>query len=190
MNEHPKWYVLRPTIRGDRRAAEELKEAGINHFVPTFNRITLVRHTKAQVKTVEMLLMPGYVFAQLSIEQTKTVNKHNRRQGLHGSKPSEFQHVAQIVRIPGTDRAMPVDAKAVEQLRYLCADGAFDQGKRAGSGFVHGDKVLIIGGPFDNIVATFKGGKVKPGFAKLVLSKMFGSKDIEVLVPDDLIQAA
>lgn len=181
MNEDiPKWYVLRPTIRGDRRAAEELKEAGINHFVPTFNRITLVRHTKAQVKTVEMLLMPGYVFAQLSIEQTKTVNKHNRK----------FQHVAQIVRVPATDRAMPVDAKAVEQLRYLCDTGSFDQGKRAGSGFVHGDKVLIIGGPFDNIVATFRGGKVKPGFAKLVLSKMFGSKDIEVLVPDDLIQAA
>ncbi|GAA4108734.1 transcription termination/antitermination protein NusG [Aminobacter aganoensis] len=177
--QKPNWYVVRPTVHGDRRAADELKEADINHFMPTFKRFTLIKHTKGQRKETEMLLMPGYLFAQLSIEQTKTVNKHDRR----------FRHVASIVRAPGTDRALPVDEKAVEQLRYLCADGAFDQGKRPRSGFIHGDKVLIIGGPFDNITATFREGKVKPGFAKLVLSRMLG-KDQTVLVPEDLIQAA
>ncbi|WP_395451175.1 transcription termination/antitermination protein NusG [Aminobacter sp. UC22_36] len=177
-DDKPKWYVLRPTVRGDRRASVELSEAGINVFMPTFKRFTLVKHTKGQRKETEMLLMPGYLFAQLSIDQTKTVNKHHRK----------FQHIAQVVRASGTDRAIPVDFKAVEQLRYLCFEGFFDQGKGS-QGFTEGDQVLIIGGPFDNLLATFKGGKVKPGFARLVLEKMLG-KDQVVLVPEDLIQAA
>lgn len=179
MNE-PKWYVLRPTIHGDRRASEELMAADINHLMPTYKRFTLIKHTKGLRKETVMLLMPGYIFALLDANQVKTVNKHSEH----------FRHISHVFRAQGTDRALPVDPKAVEQLRYLCADGTFDQGKGI-EGFADGDRVLIVGGPFDNLLATFKAdGKVKDGFAKLVLDRMVFGKSLEVLVPEGLIQAA
>jgi len=157
------WYVLRPTIRGDRRAAEELKEAKVEHFMPTYKRYSVIRHTKAQVKTTEMLLMPGYIFARLDQTQLASV-------------PGKLKHVAAVYVPPGSDYALPAEPKAVAQLQRMCAKGKFDQGKRNGEGFNRGDRVLIVdGGLFDGWLATFKDGRAKAGFVRVVLDQMFGS---------------
>lgn len=174
----PHWYAVRPTIRGEFRAAADLEDVGIEHFLPTFKRWTLVRHTKGRRRQTEHPLLPGYLFARLHGEQFSLMF-------------NECRNITRIVphMTETNPRPVYVQDKMILALKHLCDIGHFDQGKRSGDGYVRGDRVRITEGVFAGLTARFKDDKTKPGTVRLILDRMFaGQRDLTVDV--EHIQAA
>lgn len=187
----PRWYVIRPVARGDNFAEEDLKAVGIEVFKPTFNVYSLIKHTKGQRRVKERLLTPSYLFAKLSGDQFKHVlgDREARRQAaMLQRRPMTCPHVHSIYHPPGCNRPMHASATMVEALRELCAQGAFDQGKRAGDGYLPGERVRITEGPFAGFVARFKDDKAKPGSVRVLLEMLFN--EVTATVSEDWIEAA
>lgn len=175
----PHWYAVRPTIRGEFRARADLEDVGIEHFLPTFKRWTLVRRTKGRRRQTEHPLLPGYLFARLHGDLFSLIHDRDR-----------CPHVVRIVsQTDATPRPVFVPDKNILALKHLCDIGHFDQGKRSGDGYVTGDRVLITEGVFAGLTARFKDDKTKPGTVRLILDRMFaGQRDLTVDV--EHIQAA
>lgn len=179
----PRWYIIRPTIRGDFLASKELDAQKIDVFLPTFKIFSLIKHTKGQRRSRTRLLMPTYLFARLSGDQFRHVL------GKRDERRSPCLHVHSIYRPQNSTKPMWVSDKALEQLRQLCTDGFFDQGKRNGDGFERGDRVWITDGPLAGTVMRFKDGKAKAGYVRLMVDKLLG-KEVVVSVPEESVRAA
>lgn len=179
------WYALRTMSRGEIRAGQELRDAGITEFTPTFKRWTLVRHTKGRAKEVTHALMPGYLFARLDF-------------GPHSHHPSLLESCKlDPVKPPMAEKPYPVRDKELEQLQRLCAAGAFDQGTRRGhdNRFKDGDMVRITDGPLRGVMVTFRetaDGSLRPraGHVKVMLDRLFGCAGMLVDVEQELVEAA
>jgi transcription antitermination factor NusG len=178
------WYALRSTPRGEFRADEELEQAGIERFTPTYKRSTLIRHTKGRAREIVMPLMSGYLFAQLDFSP----------RSHHPSLLDGCKHIVEPINIWGTP--IPVRANELEALRLLCAAGAFDEGKKRGhdNRFRNGDLVRITGGPLMGFTVTFRevaDGSLRPraGHVKVLLERMLGIERM-VDVPQEMIEAA
>ncbi|MES0207909.1 hypothetical protein NKJ93_02265 [Mesorhizobium sp. M0028] len=175
----PHWYVIKPTFRGEFNCAEEMKALGIEHFLPTYARWTLVRHTKGRRREIVLPLLPGYLFGRLAGDDFTKL--HDRRR---------CRHFDAIVKPLNAPRPVFVDDMAIKQLREKCEAGAFDQGKRrGGDGYIAGDRILIIDGPLAGAIATFKDGKTRPGSVRVIIARMFGS-DTVTRIEEAFIEAA
>ncbi|MER8602813.1 hypothetical protein NKH48_03325 [Mesorhizobium sp. M1233] len=174
----PHWYVIRPTFRGDFHCALEMEAAGLERFIPTYARWTLVRHTKGRRKEIILPLLPGYLFGRLSMA------------GDDFSKLHRCRHFDAIVKPLNAPRPVFVDDKKIEQLRAECEAGLFDQGKRrGGDGYIAGDRIRITDGPLAGTIATFKDGKTRPGSVRVIIARMFGH-DTVTRIEEAFIEAA
>ena len=178
------WYALRIMSRGEFRASEELAEAEIEHFAPTFTRRTRVRYTAGREKQVTLPLLPGYIFAALDF-------------GPHSHHPTaldDCKHVIDVLGICG--KPVPVRSAELRQLRLLCDAGHFDQGRQRGQDnrFKDHDPVIIVSGPLAGLRASFRetAGGLRPrsGFVRVAMEMLFGQRDFETDVPLDLVEAA
>lgn len=179
------WYAIITTPRGELRADEELAEAGIERFTPTFKRSCAARYTTPRFREREVVipLLSGYTFAKLDFGH----------RSHHPSLLGDCKHIVGPIKICGAP--VPVRKKELRQLRLLCDAGAFDQGRARGSDnrFKQGDAVRITQGPLAGISASFRetagGMRPRSGFVRVMLERMFGAS-FETDVPQDLIEAA
>jgi transcription antitermination factor NusG len=178
------WFAIVTTPRGELRADEELAEAGLEHFTPTYKLSTHIRHTKGRIRTINQPLLRGYTFAQLDF----SYSSH------HPTLLKKCKHIVEPIRICGIP--VPVQLAELRQLRLLCDAGAFDQGRQRGQDnrFRDGDTVRITSGPLQGISASFRetAGGLRPrsGFVRVCLERLFGQRDFETDVRVELIEAA
>ncbi len=179
------WHAIVTTPRGEFRADQEFKEAGIIRFLPSYKINTLMRYSKARVKTVEQPLMPGYLLADIDF------SKYSRHPGLI----NRMKFVAGIVGIKG--KPTPLRSSVVHDLKELCLAGRFDQGRKRGQDkrFLHGDRVMITEGTWAGFVVTFRetaGGMLKPrmGYVSVMFDRLFGSDKFAMDVPQSILVAA
>ena len=130
-SENIRWYAVRTQPRGDQRAETNLKRQGFETFTPRVARS--VRHARRQEWRLSPLF-PGYTFIRLDASRQRW-------------RPVESTFgVANIVKVGDTPAPLP--AGLVERLQAL----AGETGEMTGlaEAFAPGDRVRVMGGPFDN----------------------------------------
>lgn len=134
-NRTKKWYAIYVRPRAEKKVAEGLKEIDIEHFLPL--RRTL-RTWSDRKKWVDMPLMPGYCFVNITEKESLSVLK--------------VTHVLTFVRYLGKPAVIPDNQidflkrmLEVTDVRYEITDKMPDPGQ----------VVEIIAGPFIGLQAEF-----------------------------------
>lgn len=176
---HRRWYVIASTARGQFRLAADLEERKIEAFLPTFKRYTLIRHTKGRRRETIFPLMGRYMFVRVEMSPASR----------DVAQVEACKNFACWIKPRQAPRPIPARDHLVAELQRLCASGAWDQGKRSGDGYLPGDRVRIVDGPFAGLTASFKDNKARPGFVRIVLDMMFSGK-IPLEIEEGAILAA
>lgn len=171
-----RWYPVMVNTAWELKIGHDLHLAGVERFVPSFTRWVIRRHTKAVRRAQVRPLMPGYLFASVDMDLPET-HTLLAEKGVRGF-------------ILNAGFPVPVPAKAVEDLRALCAAGHFDDGAVRGGDnrFRKGDKVAILEGPFAGVEMEFQGRAVRRGHIALLARILGGSVEIEA--PMEVVRAA
>lgn len=133
---------------------QELRERGYDAYSPAE---TVWHGPATNRKPTKRPIIPGYVFADLTEEQTAEV--------------CQLQDVQSLIWPKGYEQALISQALAgfVEQIRTAERNGDFDKTRRTQKAFSPGDRVRIIKGTFMGYLAT--------------ISELRGKKEAEVLLP-------
>lgn len=131
--ENIRWYAVRTQPRAEERAQANLQRQGFEIFTPRIARS--VRHARRQEWRLSPLF-PGYLFIRLdaSCQRWRPVD-------------STFG-VLNIVKVANVPESLP--AGLVERMKAL-ADETGDMGGLAET-FAVGDRVRVMGGPFDAFI--------------------------------------
>lgn len=129
--ENIRWYAVRTQPRADQRAETNLKRQGFETFTPRVARS--VRHARRQEWRLSPLF-PGYTFIRLDASRQRW-------------RPVESTFgVANIVKVGDTPAPLP--AGLVERMQALAGETGGMSG--LAEAFAPGDRVRVMGGPFDN----------------------------------------
>jgi len=115
------WYALYTCPRHEKLVAEQIKRRSLTCFLPVYRSI---RRWKDRRKELELVLFPGYVFVQMTLEKKTKVlgipgavrlvsfngqpaalppaeieNLKNRLSGAHGVQPHPYLRVGRRVRV-------------------------------------------------------------------------------------------
>ncbi len=130
----PKWYACYTRSRHEKRVEEQLRERGIESYLPTAVR---ERQWKDRKKKVDWPLFPGYVFGRFTLRDVHTVL----------TTPG----VSTIVRTNGVPS--PVAEEELENIRKLeqvvAELGGLPPPVRPL--LDEGDRVVVTAGPFEGI---------------------------------------
>jgi len=129
--ENMRWYAVRTQPRAEDRAQLNLKKQGFEVFTPRVARS--VRHARRQEWRLSPLF-PGYTFIRIDASRQRW-------------RPVDSTFgVANILKVGNAPAPLPVGL--VEQLKAL----ADENGEVTGlvEAIAVGDRVRVIGGPFDN----------------------------------------
>lgn len=124
-----KWYALYTRPRHEKKVHEQLKEKGVESFLPMIERI---RQWKDRKKKVEMPLFNSYVFVKIDLK-----NRYDALQ-THG--------VVRMVSFGGTPASIP--DWQIEQLQQVISHPETLQLENY---LREGDWVEVIEGPFRGI---------------------------------------
>ncbi|PTB88709.1 transcription/translation regulatory transformer protein RfaH [Pseudidiomarina aestuarii] len=136
-DERDTWYVVRSKPRQEQRAFAQLKNQGMQPYLP---KVQLTRVRRGKRKQVVEPLFPGYLFVTLS----------NYDEQFH--KIRHTFGVASLLRFGNKPATLP--AELIAQLRELEADAspAVDYLNREHSPQV-GDLMEVMSGPFAGLLA-------------------------------------
>ena len=104
MSAAPAWYAAYTHPRHEKKVAQQLKDRGIEHFLPIYRS---VRRWKDRRKELDLVLFPGYVFVHTLLTERLRV--------------LELPGVVRFVSFNGQPAALPCDD--VEALRNGLAHG-------------------------------------------------------------------
>ena len=135
------WFVARSRVHGERRAEEELREAGLEAYAPCERRWRRVGRVRAER---DGPLFPRYLFVSLSAERPEF-------HLVRGCRSVEG-----LVGIAGAPA--PVPLAIIDELRCQQALGVFDHTKSRKISFKPGQPVRVIGGPFSGFMAEVMAG--------------------------------
>jgi len=115
------WYALYTAPRHEKRLAQHMERRGIACFVPLYRS---VRRWKDRRKELDLVLFPGYVFDQISLQHRLRIlqipgavrlvsfsgqptalpeeeieNLRHRLSGFHGVEPHPYLRVGRRVRV-------------------------------------------------------------------------------------------
>ncbi|MBV9340160.1 MAG: UpxY family transcription antiterminator [Acidobacteria bacterium] len=62
----PAWYAAYTHARHEKKVAQQLKDRGIEHFLPVYSSM---RRWKDRRKQIDLVLFPGYVFVHLHMAE-------------------------------------------------------------------------------------------------------------------------
>jgi transcription antitermination factor NusG len=65
-NAMPAWYAAYTHARHEKKVAQQLKDRGIEHFLPVYSS---VRRWKDRRKQLDLVLFPGYVFVHMQLAE-------------------------------------------------------------------------------------------------------------------------
>lgn len=171
------WFVVRTATRQEQRAAESLKELGIDHYLP---QLTRWKRTQLTKEAVQAPLFDGYLFAQLGGSDFRAVLE---AQGVHT--------IVKCTTRGGDRRPIPVSGVAVAALQDAQARGDFDYTKPTKAKYrpsTKGEAVRIIGGQFQGWPAQFVREKSREQVE--VLMQIFGRWGPVTLRVDEIAAAA
>lgn len=123
IDQGKRWYVVRTNVRSERKAADNLRKAGFDHYLPT-QRIEKHNKRSHTYRMTERPLMTGYLFVGLPA--------HSQHFGLVRG----CQGVEDILKVrfgPGPEdfRPLCVPANAVEEIYLAEFDMQFDDTREA-----------------------------------------------------------
>lgn len=127
------WYAVYVRPRSEKKVAEGLAEAGIEHFLPLLRTL---RRWSDRKKWVNMPLIPGYCFVYIS-----------QNEQLHVLKVT---HVLAFVKFNGIPAIIPDDQIEFLQRMLKQREVAFQLAEEMPR---PGQKVEIIAGPFIGLQA-------------------------------------
>ena len=135
------WYVLHTKSRHEKVVNDLLLKKSVEAYLPIVTVPSKRRDRKAMIRVP---LFPGYLFVKTD---------------LHPNSHLEVVKTVGAVRLIGNQlRPIPVPDKAIESLQIMVdSNNPVTTGHR----LEHGDKVMVIYGPFAGVVGTFVryGGK-------------------------------
>lgn len=130
-SENMRWYAVRTQPRAEERAQLNLRNQGFEVFTPRVARS--VRHARRQEWRLSALF-PGYTFIRLDASRQRW-------------RPVDSTFgVASILKVGNAPAPLPVGL--VEQLQALADENGAVTGLT--EIIAVGDRVRVIGGPFDN----------------------------------------
>lgn len=156
--EHPakSWYLLQCKTRQDERAEEHLQRQGYTCFRATYNR---ERRLKGQRRIVSESLFPGYLFIQLSPQDSWSPLRSTRG-------------VSRIVAFGGYP--LPISDALVDELQER------DHQAIMTTLFKPGESVRINEGPFAELEAVFL---AMEGEERVVLLMNFLQREQRISLP-------
>src|SRR5215469_14792534 len=92
MSAAPAWYAAYTHPRHEKKVAQQLKDRGIEHFLPIYRS---VRRWKDRRKELDLVLFPGYVFVHTRLTERLRV--------------LELPGVVRFVSFNGQPAALPCD---------------------------------------------------------------------------------
>jgi transcription antitermination factor NusG len=152
LNPERAWFVVRSSIRSEKRAAFGLERAGFDVFVPM---VIEERAVRGKLREMQRPLLVRYLFVGLPIEA------HRRRFDL----VREVDGVEDVLAISGAPRA--VQAIVLQRLADECCEVPPPDVP-----FKPGDLVRIVEGPFRTFEAYVDG--VMPDGRVRVLASLLG----------------
>jgi len=131
--ESPRWYACKTRGRAEKKVAQRLAGAGLEPYLPL---LAQERQWADRVKTVEVPLFPGYVFARFDLTR------------LHDVLVTPG--LATVVRLDG--HPTPVRQEELDAIRRLVA-GANESGvyPTAADYLEPGQAVVVESGPFEGM---------------------------------------
>lgn len=158
-DERPNWFILLAEPNREERAAEGLRERGIDAYAPRVLKRIVRRGRKLEVARA---LFPGYLFAKL----VEGVNDFR--------EPKRVAGVRDYLKFEGVPCAL--QERAIIAIRHREAS-ELDRAQRAISGvhnFAKGEPVRIADGPFSGFAAEVFSLDAKGAVTALV--NLFGRK--------------
>jgi len=129
------WYVIHTKPKQEFRAKENLENQSFRVFLPTIPKQAL---RQKQLRTIEEPLFARYLFIELDQVSSNWFSIRSTR-GVH-----------QLVRFGIHNDPMRVPEQWMAELQQLCAQTHAPQAL-----FTEGDRVKIVGGPFQGLEARF-----------------------------------
>lgn len=137
VNAAPAWYAAYTHPRHEKRVAQQLRDRGIEHFLPIYSS---VRRWKDRRKQLDLVLFPGYIFVHMRVAERLRV--------------LELPGVVRFVCFNGQPAPLPGDD--VDALRNGLAHGLRAE---AHPYLTVGRRVRVIHGPLNGaqgILVRFK----------------------------------
>lgn len=155
------WFAVRTQPRAEDRAQANLKRQGFETFTPRILRS--VRHARRQEWRLAPLF-PSYTFVRLDASRQRW-------------RPVESTFgVASIVKFGDTPAPLPEGL--IERMQALAGEG--DEITGLAEGFGVGDRVRLLGGPFDNWI----GDVLRlPSKDRILLLINMATRDLQINVP-------
>jgi len=170
-----RWYVILTTPQGERKAAGELRRAGIRVYIPKRTKLLQGKRGKAD-RHKHVPLMAGYVLIRFPTEM------HDRHGYPHFGVAKGCQGVREFVRwldrsgekvpVPVPDivvrefiarqRGREFDDEAINRARRELRWAGFRDAMKAG------DPMQVIAGPFESFLATIVSLDDKKGAEVLI----------------------
>lgn len=156
--EHPAkaWYLLQCKARQDERAEEHLQRQGYTCFRSTYSR---ERHLNGQRRIITESLFPGYLFIQLSLQDSWSPLRSTRG-------------VSRVVAFGGYP--LPISDALVDELQER------DHQAIVTTLFKPGENVRINEGPFAELEAVFL---TMEGEERVVLLMNFLQREQRISLP-------
>jgi transcriptional antiterminator RfaH len=150
--ENPSWYVIRTKPQEEVRAECNLREWGVEAFLPRVKERSKRTAPGGAPSYYITPLFTRYLFARFKAGEL--LHKVNFTRGVHS-----------VVAFGGWPTS--VDDEVIELLRSRCdADGCV----RLGEELRKGDKVVIRHGPFRNLIGVLEGAAKERDRVKVLLT--------------------
>ncbi len=131
----PAWYVLHTRSRFENVVRDGLERKSLEVFLPI---VPVPSRRRDRRMMIRVPLFPGYVFV---------------RSSLNPSEHLDILKTTGAVRLIGTTQGpVPVPREAIDSLRIMVAA---EQPLATGSRLRHGDRVVVVNGPFTGVIGVF-----------------------------------